>query len=197
MRPPPAHRLRFRLAGVQPLSSGMQWKMKHLTNHTVELLHPSGNLTQGGRVERGTFRSLWPAGWPSATGSIFICPSHMRIFFCCVYNDMKNPGTTPCHRWKILVCSDYSCFSSHQLALNSKWNIFVSAEVGVSLFMELPGEGNRGRILVMTGSVIYSAVAQSCRKWTAHHSALKAFSAAFFPLLCYFHIYNLMFWHLR
>lgn len=40
--PPSAQRMSFRLAGVQlPRSSGMQWKMKHLANHTVELLHPS------------------------------------------------------------------------------------------------------------------------------------------------------------
>lgn len=80
MRPPPAHRLRFRLAGVQPLSSGMQWKMKHLTNHTVELLHPSGNLTQGGRVERGTFRSLWPVGRQLQVASLFAPPTCVFSF---------------------------------------------------------------------------------------------------------------------
>lgn len=75
VRPPPAHRMSFRLAGVQPLrSSGMRWKMKHFTNHTVELLHPSQEWTsvlwefdsvspQGGRAEMGAFQSLWPVAF--------------------------------------------------------------------------------------------------------------------------------------
>lgn len=75
VRPPPAHRMSFRPAGVQPpRSSGMRRKMKHLTNHTVELPHPSQEWTsllwgfdsvspQGGRVEMGAFQSLWPVAF--------------------------------------------------------------------------------------------------------------------------------------
>lgn len=75
VRPPPAHRMSFRPAGVQPpRSSGMRWKMKHLTNHTVELPHPSQAWTsllwgldsvspQGGRVGMGAFQSLWPVAF--------------------------------------------------------------------------------------------------------------------------------------
>lgn len=39
-------RMSFGLAGVQVFrSSGMQWKMKHLANHTAELVRPGWEWT--------------------------------------------------------------------------------------------------------------------------------------------------------
>lgn len=126
---------------------------------------------QGGRVEIGTFQSCGQL--PSATGNIFICPS--CILFCCVYNDVKNPGTTP---WFVTLSplNDFSLFRLQLFQLTSacfeqqmkhlcKCRIVLSLSGGfissMSLFMELPGEGNSGRILVLTGSIIHHGPALS------------------------------------
>lgn len=143
VRPPPAHRMSFRPAGVQPpRSSGMWWKMKHLTNHTLELPHPSQEWTS-------LLWGIWlrkPSGRPGGNGglselvasclqlqvtSLFVllaCAFSFAVFTRTWRIQVQRPGLSPCHHWKILVCPDCSFSSSHQLALNSKWNIFVSAE---------------------------------------------------------------------
>lgn len=191
----------------------MQWKMKHLCKSHSRTCSPRPGVDLGcrnfdlvsplgGQVETGHFRAC--GQWPSATGNIFTWAPCTGILFCFVYLDVEKTVLNalcvfpPSSALKSPVwsLSDYGFSDSHQLALNCKWEVFVSAEwsvprggfiSSVSLFTELSGDRNSPQTLpIMLGLAL------------SDEGASQVGSCVFlclnspFPLPCDFHIYNLM-----